>query len=180
MDVLDNIILLVLLMDLCVLLLVDLDVVKLHWAVQSACNIIRPFKKHLVYIDSIEGGITRNRLKILSGFSDEDLDNKIIERNTGITAENFYQRIKIIHDLKINNRSDYEYNTGLPDNDGNPIIKLEPTVYILDSFALLMPESYTSEDELSGQMAATSTAKPMVLFLSVLFLCLNLLILFYL
>lgn len=132
---------------------------KTTWAVQSACNIIRPFKTSCVYIDSIEGGITKTRLEVLSGFTGDELDNRVIERNTGITAENFYQRMKLIHDLKINNRADYEYNTGLYDNKGNIIYKLEPTVYILDSFAILMPDSYTSEDELSGQMAATSTAK---------------------
>jgi hypothetical protein len=36
---------------------------------------------------------------------------------------------------------------------------MEPTVYILDSLAVIMPEKYTEEDELSGQMSATATAR---------------------
>lgn len=39
------------------------------------------------------------------------------------------------------------------------MFKLEPTVYILDSVALLMPEKYTDEEELSGSMSSTAAAK---------------------
>ena len=132
---------------------------KTTWCVQSACNIIRPFKTSCLYIDSIEGGITKTRLEVLSRFNPTEIDERIIERNTGITAENFFERIRLIYQLKMDKRADYEYNTGFLDNYGNPIIKLEPTVYILDSFAMLMPETYANEEELSGQMSATSTAK---------------------
>ena len=87
------------------------------------------------------------------------LDYYYIIRDTGNTAENFYERVKMVHDLKLGARADYEYDTGLYDPKGNRIYKLEPTVYILDSLAWLMPENYTTEDELSGNMAATATAR---------------------
>ena len=57
------------------------------------------------------------------------------------------------------NRADYEYDTGLFDSNGDRIYKLEPTVYILDSLALLMPAQYTEEEALSGSMSATAAAK---------------------
>ena len=41
---------------------------------------------------------------------------------TGINAENFYKRIKMIHDIKLENREKYEYDTGLFDSNGNSII----------------------------------------------------------
>ena len=132
---------------------------KTTWCIQTAANIVRPFKTSCIFEDNIEGGLTSTRRATLSKFSPEELQNRFVCRNTGITAENFYERIKMIHDIKIENRTDYEYDTGLYDDMGNRIYKLEPTVYILDSIALLMPEKYTEEDELSGQMAATAAAK---------------------
>ena len=132
---------------------------KTTFCIQSAANIVRPFKTSCVFEDNIEGGLTATRRAVLSQFSSEELRDRFVCRNSGITAENFYERVKMIHDLKINNRADFEYDTGLYDDLGNRIYKLEPTVYILDSIALLMPEKYTEEDELSGQMAATAAAK---------------------
>lgn len=127
---------------------------------QMAANIVRPFPNASVYEDMVEAtGMNDSRREVLSGFSAQELSERYIIRDTGITAENFYERVKMVHDLKLGARADYEYDTGLYDPKGNRIYKLEPTVYILDSLALLMPENYTTEDELSGNMAATATAR---------------------
>ena len=132
---------------------------KTTWAVQTAANIVRNFPTACIFHDDIEGGLTEYRKELLSGFHGDELNTKYISRNTGITAENFYERLRMIHDLKLENRSDYEYDTGYFDSHGNRIYKLEPTVYILDSVALLMPAQYTEEEELSGSMSATAAAK---------------------
>lgn len=132
---------------------------KTTWAVQTASNIVRNFPTACVFHDDIEGGLTEYRKELLSGFHGEDLQLKYLSRNTGITAENFYERLRMIHDLKMENREDYEYDTGYFDSHGERIYKLEPTVYILDSVALLMPAQYTEEEELSGSMSATAAAK---------------------
>lgn len=132
---------------------------KSTWLVQSFGNLIRPYKTSCAFIDSIEGGMTVPRRESLTGFYGEELDKRFIVRNTGITIENFYERIRMIHDMKISHREDFEYDTGLYDNRGNRIFKLEPTAYGLDSLALIMSETYADEDELSGSMAAASTAK---------------------
>lgn len=132
---------------------------KTTWAVQTASNIIRNHPTACVFHDDIEGGLTEYRKELLSGFHGEDLSTKYISRNTGITAENFYERLRMIHDLKLENRENYEYDTGYYNSKGERIYKLEPTVYILDSVALLMPEKYTEEEELSGSMSATAAAK---------------------
>jgi uncharacterized protein YfeS len=50
-------------------------------------------------------------------------------------------------------------DTGLKDRNGNDIVNLPPTVYILDSIALLVPENISKEEELSGQMSTTAAAK---------------------
>lgn len=132
---------------------------KTTFAVQTAANIIRPFENANMFIDSIEGGITIPRLTVLTGWSGEELRERVIERNSDITAENFYKRIKLIYDLKKQNQAEMTYNTGRFDDLGNPVYKYIPTPYILDSLAMLMPETYADEDELAGQMAATAAAK---------------------
>lgn len=132
---------------------------KTTWIMQSAANIIRPFKSSCIYHDDIEGGIVDSRKSVLLKMTGKDLSERYIARNTGITAENFYERIKIVHDLKMENYDELLYDTGKYTDTGEKIYKLEPTVYILDSIAMLMPEKITEEEELSGQMSVTAAAK---------------------
>ena len=132
---------------------------KTTFAVQAAANIVAPFKTSNIFHDDIEGGITDLRRATLTGWSDEMLEDRYRIRDTGITAENFYESIATIKDLKLSNYDDYKYDTGTYDIYGNRVYKLEPTVYILDSVAMLMPEKYSDEEELSGQMSATAAAK---------------------
>lgn len=132
---------------------------KTTWVVQSAANIARPFPHSCIYMDSLEGGIVETRISTLTKLYGDDFENRFISRNTGITAENFYERIKIIHDLKMENQDEFTYDTGAYSSTGEKIYKMVPTPYILDSLALLMPDKYTDEEELSGQMSATAAAK---------------------
>lgn len=132
---------------------------KTTFAVQTAANIVRNFPSACIFHDDIEGGLHEYRKEVLTMFREQELEKKYIHRNTGITAENFYERLRMIHDMKLNNRQEYEYDTGFFDCNGKRIYKLEPTVYILDSLALLMPEQYTEEETLSGSMSATAAAK---------------------
>lgn len=130
---------------------------------QIAGNIVRPFiKKGLptgLYIDDIEGSLPWARKEFLLGLSPDELSKYVDIRNAGITTENLYQRIQAIHDIKVENRKDYEYDTGLFDTNGKRIFKLIPTVYIIDSLPMLMPESLAEDDELGGSMSASSIAK---------------------
>lgn len=133
---------------------------KTTFIMQSAGEIVKPFETSCIFHDDIEGGITQARKEQLIGLHGDEFKECYISRNSGITAENFYERIKMIHDLKvIENREKFVYDTDLYSTNGEKIYKLEPTVYILDSLAMLMPEKYSDEEELSGQMSATAAAK---------------------
>ena len=132
---------------------------KTTWTVQSAANIARPFPNSCIYMDSLEGGIVETRISTLTKLYGDDLTKRFISRNTGITAENFYERIKIVHDLKMEHPDEFMYDTGAYSSTGKKIHKMVPTPYILDSLALLMPDKYADEEELSGQMSATAAAK---------------------
>ena len=126
---------------------------------QMAANIIRPFPNGMIIEDSIEGGITSRREEILTKFTPSQINERMVRRNAGVTAESFYKRIRAIYDLKTSDPDMYRYDTGLFDSRGNRIFKFQPTVYILDSLAMLMPKKVTEEEELSGQMSATAAAK---------------------
>jgi len=130
---------------------------------QMAGNIIKPFiKKNMdtaLYIDDIEGSLPQVRKEFLLGLTPEQIAEYVDIRNSGITTENVFQRIQTIHDIKVSNRKNYEYDTGLFDTYGNRIYKLVPTVYMIDSLPMLLPEDVAEKDELSGSMTASSIAK---------------------
>ena len=100
-------------------------------ALQMAANIVRRFPDAVIFYDDIEGGSNATRRELLTHFSQEELDQRIIYRNAAVSAENFYKRIITIYDEKMDNKADYEYDTGLCDSRGNRIFKLIPTVYIM-------------------------------------------------
>jgi RecA/RadA recombinase len=126
---------------------------------QTAANIIRPYPRGKLFIDDIEGSLPQYRKEVLIGFPKEEFADRVDMRNTGITTENVYKRIKLIHDLKIENKDEFEYDTGLYDTDGKRIFKLQPTTYVIDSLPMLMPEDIATEDEINAGMGAAAIAK---------------------
>lgn len=127
--------------------------------IQIIGNILRKYEKATAIIDDIEGSLPAIRKEFLLQLTGEELKKKVDIRNFGITTENVYMRIRAIHDLKMDNRSEFEYDTGLYDTDGNRIFKLYPTCYMIDSLPMLMPEDIMEKEELSGGMGATAIAK---------------------
>lgn len=130
---------------------------------QIVGNIVRPFIKQGLptglYIDDIEGSLPFVRKEFLLGLTTEEIDKYVDIRNSGITTENLYKRIQALHDIKIENKKDYMYDTGYYDTNGKRIFKLVPTVYVIDSLPMLLPESLVEDDELGGSMTASSIAK---------------------
>ena len=127
---------------------------------QCAANIVRPFNNSSIFVEHVEAtGMSDVRRQTITGITGDEYIDRYIIRDSGVTAENFYERIKLIYDIKIEKKEEYLYDTGLIDTLGRRIEKLQPTVLILDSLAMIMPEKFTDEDELSGQMSATAGAK---------------------
>ena len=112
-----------------------------------------------LFIDDLEGSLPQIRKEFLLGLTPEEIDKYVVVRNSGITAENVFLRIKAISEEKVNNRKEYEYDTGLFDANGERIFKLVPTVYLIDSLPMLMPESLSNDEELGGSMDASAIAK---------------------
>ena len=130
---------------------------------QICGNIVRPFiEKDMstgLFIDDIEGSLPYARKEFLLGLTEEQISEYTVIRNSGITAENLYKRIKAIADEKINNEKEYIYDTNYYDIHGNRVFKMIPTVYVVDSLPMLLPENLSDEEDLAGSMAASSIAK---------------------
>ncbi len=137
---------------------------------QWAANIIRPFKSSCVFMDNAESGFLLSRAMQLSGFSQEEFHNRFILRDAGINTESIYDRVRLIHDIKVDNPDEYTYDTGIIDEYGKPVIKFEPTVYILDSLKAIMPKKL-SEDEGSNMNGAITAKTNSDVFLRLVPLC---------
>jgi len=137
---------------------------------QWAFNIIRNFPTSCVYMDNAESGFLRSRAIQLSGLSQEEFDKRCIMRDAGITTESVYDRVRLIHDIKVDNPEEYTYDTGIKDEYGKPIIKFEPTVYILDSLKAIMPKKL-SDDEGSNMNGAITAKTNSDVFLRLIPLC---------
>jgi len=123
-------------------------------ALQMAGNIIRHYDESALFLDDIEAATDRSRIQNITKISDDEYEEKVIHRNTGITSENFYENITMIANKKMELAKQYPdeflINTGKKDYKGIDIVIMPPTVYILDSLALLVPENISEEEQLSG------------------------------
>lgn len=126
---------------------------------QIGAEIIRPFDHGLMFIDLLEGGMLEDRGCALTRFSKDEFHSRVKIRNAGITIESVYLQIKAIHDVKVANEDKFRYDTGIVDSYGRPVTKFQPTVYIIDSIPLLTSAKLSEEEQLSGQMSTTATAK---------------------
>ena len=106
---------------------------KTSLALQIGANIIRPFPNAVMYYDDIEGGSDESRRMKLTGFGPNEIRDRIIYRNEGITAENFFTRICDICSLKLEHYNDFVYDTGLID-------PLKKKSYLARCLLLLWPK----------------------------------------
>lgn len=132
---------------------------KTGLAIQMACNIVRPYPNGAIYLDDVEAATSLTRVKQISGWTDDELEDKFVHRNVGITSEKFYKNINEVYKLKMEMKDELTVVTDKLDDKGNPIEVLEPTVYILDSLAVLSTDAISEEEELSGQMSQTAVAR---------------------
>ena len=126
---------------------------------QIATNIARRYKSSVVFYEQAEVGTNIQRIKNISGISsDDEFSKEFVIRDAGITIESVYERVKMVHDIKVNNQSDYLYDTGMIDMRGDPIFKFEPTIFIVDSVKMVLSKKNAEADE-SNNMAAAVNAK---------------------
>ena len=132
-------------------------------SLQIASAIVLPFIRQgydsNLFIDDIEKSLNQARREFLLGMTEKEIKEHVKIRTEGITTENVFERISAIANEKIENKKDYTYDTGKYDPYGNRIFKLVPTVYVIDSIAMLMPEDVLDKEDLGTNATGMSTAK---------------------
>jgi hypothetical protein len=132
---------------------------KSTFGLQMGINIANQFEEsQLIHLD-FERATNDARITTLSGWSKEELKNKYIHMNSGISTETVFALIKSLAKLKKEKRKELEYDTGKTDNNNNPVMALPPSVVLLDSLAVMAPDKIEEDEEMSGQMSATAIAK---------------------
>lgn len=134
----------------------DSGVGKTTLSTQIASNIIKRFRSSVVFYEQAEVGTHIQRIKNLSGLDDEEFNNRFVVRDAGITIESIYERVKMVHDIKVNNQADYLYDTGMIDFKGERIYKFEPTIFIVDSVKMVLSKKNAEADETNNMAAATN------------------------
>lgn len=134
---------------------------KTSIALKFGFECIAPYEEgQLIHMD-YENATTPARAYTLArtcGLSKSDLEGRYKYLNENIYTETLYKLVKATAKLKVENYDALKVHIK-DDEDGNPIYVLPPTVFVVDSWASVIPEDISSEEELSGQMSATSIAR---------------------
>lgn len=126
---------------------------------QIAANMCRQFKTTTIFYEQAERGTNIQRIKNISGFSDDsEFAGRFVIRDAGITIESVYERVRMIHDIKIENREKFLYDTGMKDYLNNPVYKFEPTIIIVDSVKMVLTKK-NAEAEETTNMSGAGNAK---------------------
>lgn len=125
---------------------------------QIAFNIVRDFPEAEIYIDDIESAHDETRFMTLSGWTADEIEDRITYRDTGVTAESFYESLLTIYKLKKEMLKELTTDTGKLTAKGNPLVIIEPTVYFIDSLAVLSPQDVLEGEEIAGNMAGARNA----------------------
>ena len=138
---------------------------------QIAVNICSQFEDSFIVHEDIEQASHINRLYNITYKSPRWIYQHYSiyqDTHSETVVDRFIDHAK----MKLNNRKVFEYDTGLKDMFGNPIIRLIPTVVIIDSLAVMRSEDGSLSDpadlksknrddidKASGNMAAARNAK---------------------
>ena len=135
---------------------------KTTLALQSSLSIINQYEEaQLIHLD-FENASSKARTYSLArelGIPKEKLKKQYIYLNKGIYTETLYKLTKATANLKLSKYDSIKIDTGRIDNEGNTIYALPPTIILVDSWASVIPKDISEEEELSGQMSATSIAR---------------------
>lgn len=124
-------------------------------------NIIKRYENGLMYVFDYERSNSKDRIRQITGISEEYFDSHISIQKQGISTQSLLRTLSKIKELKLSHEKELlvPNENGIKDENGEIIKILPPTVVVADSVAMMLPEDVLSEEEIQGQMATTSGAK---------------------
>lgn len=126
-------------------------------AIKIATNIVRKFDNGLVIHFDLEQALNYTRVQALSRMPMDEIERKYVIRQEDNTLERMKATIMRLYRQKIDNRNEYEYDTGLKNEFGDEIIALAPTVIILDSIATITMSIDGSGEKALAELEEIST-----------------------
>lgn len=134
---------------------------KSTMAMQIGANIIQNYDNGLLYLFDFEQNNTKERFRMVTGVSEEYFDDHCTILRDGITTESVLRLLSKVKEFKLAHEKDLlvPNENGIKDKAGDIIKVLPPSVVIVDSLAMMLPEDNLAEEEIQGSMAATSIAK---------------------
>jgi RecA/RadA recombinase len=131
-------------------------------ALQISGNILKRYEQSSLFILDFEQSHGEARIKAVTGLTDEEYEDKVTIKQTGIATETVLEIVKQIKILKLKHRKDLEVENKeefIDHKTGKLKVILPPTILIVDSAAMMMPKDEMFADEMSGAMGATQAAR---------------------
>lgn len=134
---------------------------KSTFAMQMAYNIIKPYDEGAIVFLDYEGSNEPDRLRMVTGMSEEEYQRRVTMKKVGIYTETVLQAAAALKKLKLENKKTLLVDNaeGYTDSDGKVKKVLPPSVIIVDSIAMLIPKKSMETEEMAGGMDATAMAK---------------------
>lgn len=138
---------------------------KTSWAIGVAANIVKPFDAGMVLHFDLEQALSYTRIRAITGYSSEELNNKYILKGEDSYIEDIFDSIIAICNAKQNDPETFKYDTGLKNEFNEPIRMYVPTVVIVDSLPMLSPrEDKLTDKEIEGSTYAARVSKVITQF----------------
>ena len=127
-------------------------------ALQMAANIIKKYDEGSMFVLDFEQSNTKDRIRNITGMTEEYFNDHVTLKQTGISTNTVLRLVMQIRKLKMEHEKQLLVDNaeGVYDENGKLRKILPPTVVVVDSLAMMMPDSQLDEEEIQGQMSATS------------------------
>lgn len=134
---------------------------KTTFAIQMGANIARRYDESSMYFLDFEQGTSEERIRMVTGMSTDEFNDKVILKQSGIGTETVLRLVLQVAKFKQAHKKELlvPNKEGIIGEDGKPKMILPPTVIIVDSIAAMQPLDINDDEEIKGQMTATTTAK---------------------
>jgi len=130
--------------------------------IQIGTSIIRKYDQGSMFILDFEQSNGRDRVRSITGMSEEEFDRRVAIKKIGISTETVLQIVSQIKQLKLKHKKELltDNSEGVIDLKTGKLQKiLPPTVVLVDSVAMMMPLELVEGEEMKGNMSATSMAR---------------------
>jgi len=133
---------------------------KSTFGIQMASSVMQKYKESTMFIFDFEGSHTADRIKSITGMTDDYYDEHVTLNSVGIYTESVLKLIKQIAAFKKEHEKELLVDNaeGILDDDGNLVKILPPTIVFIDSISGMKTKDYQEGEELNGLTSGGRTA----------------------